>query len=115
RLHIPGRQRELILCLQRHHLPSSQLSNPPSVTSASLLPLPPLQAHSAVADPPRHCATRKITNSAGRAGATPTTTMSLPVSKSADVIVVSSQRTKYASSGVRPISAPSFHNRCRNS
>ena len=46
------------------------------------------------------------TNSAGFSGAKPTTTTTIPFSMSSCVIVVASQRTKYAASGVVPWNAP---------
>ena len=80
-----------------------------SVTSASLLES---VARAAI----KNAEFRKISfpirimmNSAGRSGAIPTTQISLPLSRSFCVMVDSSQRTKYASSGVAPINALSFH------
>src|SRR5262245_58994767 len=49
---------------------------------------------------------RKMTNSAGRTGATPISQMSRPFKMSSRVIVVRSQVTKNASSSVVPIIAP---------
>src|SRR3546814_8146505 len=55
---------------------------------------------------PVFCENRKMTNSAGFTGATPTRQMSRPASMSAWVVVSRSHLTKNASSWVRPASAP---------
>ena len=60
------------------------------------------------------CSMRKMTNSAGRTIATPISQISRPFWMSSSVIVVSSQRTKNASSGFRPKSAPARHCVWRN-
>ena len=56
-----------------------------------------------------HWPMRKMTNSAGLVGATPIRQISRPLSRSFWVMVVRSQRTKKASSGLAPSSAPSCH------
>ena len=58
---------------------------------------------------------RKITYSAGLVGDTPIRQIMRPLSRSFCVIVVRSHRTKYASSGLSPSSAPSRHNTSRKS
>ena len=58
---------------------------------------------------------RKITNSAGRSGATPTRQTSRPLSRSFWVIVERSHFTKYAFSGLSPSSAPICHSFKRKS
>src|SRR6476469_1975589 len=55
------------------------------------------------------CWIRKITNSAGKTGATPTTQTSRPLAMSSSVMVERSQVTKNASSAVVPASAPPRH------
>lgn len=48
-------------------------------------------------------------NSAGFTGAMPTMMLTRPLSRSSCVVVVSSTRTKNASSGLEPKSAPARH------
>ena len=52
------------------------------------------------------CCKRKMTNSAGFTGAKPTRMLTTPLSMSICVVVSLPQRTKKASSGVRPWNAP---------
>src|ERR1051326_873063 len=62
-----------------------------------------------------HCPMRKMTNSAGRKGATPIRQTSRPLSRSFCVIVERSQRTKKDFSGLSPRSAPICHSFRRKS
>ena len=70
-------------------------------------------SHSVTSDPPVHCPSLMMMNSAVLIGARPMTMMNLPSSISAWVIVVRSHLTKNASSSFCLCSMPSFHNRMR--
>src|SRR5262249_41114219 len=61
------------------------------------------------------CPIRKITNSAGLSGATPIRQTMRPLSRSFCVMVVRSQRTKYASSGLLPSRWPLLNSLNRKS